>query len=79
MYMLPDMIEMGLRPDQNWPTAAHKKVAQRLALCNPLIKTRDDLTEVVQKVIAIPRSQIKKVEFKDLPKYGLGLCVGPSV
>lgn len=77
MYMIDSMIEMGLKPRQKWPTPAHREVACNLALCNPMIKTRDDLISVVQKVRKIPKSQIEKVSWTDLPKYGLGfVCVG---
>jgi len=77
MYMLESMIEMGLKDGQKWPSKAHRAVALNLAICNPLIKTRDDLMSVVGKVCEIPKLEIKKVKYEDLPKYGLGLCVSP--
>lgn len=77
MYMLDDMIDMGLKDGQKWPTPAHREVACNLALCNPAVKTRDTLTAIVQKVRKIPKSKIETVSWSDLPKYGLTmLCAG---
>ena len=77
MYIFDEMIDMGLRKGQGWPTDAHRVVAMNLALCNPLITTRDKLTDVVQKVRKIPKTKIKSVTLADLPDYGLGLIVSP--
>jgi hypothetical protein len=77
MYLIDDMIEMGLKDGQKWPTKAHRNVAINLALGNPLICTRDALTGVVQKVCAIPEKDIKTLRWTDLPKYDLALvCAG---
>lgn len=77
MYMLEDMIEMGLKKGQKWPTDMHRVVACNLALCNPHVTTRDALTEIVQKVRKIPKSEIETVTMDGLRKYGLMLaCVG---
>lgn len=75
MYAVESMIDMGLKKDQKWPSKAHRKVACEIALCNPMVTTRDQLNSIVQKVCAIPQDKIKKVTFADLPKYGLGLLV----
>lgn len=77
MYMLNDMIDMGLKDRQKWPSDAHRVVAQNIALCNPQITTRDALTQVVQKVCKIPKSKIKTVTLAEMPKYGLTLNVVP--
>lgn len=71
MYMIESMIEMGLKKRQKWPSAAHRKVACTLALFNPTIRTRDNLIDIVQKVIKIPKAKIKKVGWYDLPEYGI--------
>src|ERR1700723_3589938 len=63
MYLIEDMIDMGLKAGQKWPSAAHRKVASTLVIGNPLIRTRDALTEIVQKVCKIPKTKIKKVGF----------------
>ena len=76
MYMIDSMIEMGLKDGQKWPSKAHREVACNLALCNPMIYTRDALNDIVQKVIKIPKAEIKKVKFQDLPKYGISLHAG---
>jgi hypothetical protein len=76
MYMLEDMIDMGLKKGQKWPSPAHRTVACNLALCNPLVKNRDTLTEIVQKVRAIPKTEIKVLKMGDLPKHGLTLFCG---
>lgn len=75
MYMLEDMIEMGLLKGQKWPTPQHRVIACNLALCNPMVRTRDDLTAIVQKVRKIPKAKVKTVRWADLPKYGLALSV----
>ena len=61
MYIMPDMIDRGLRAGQEWPTFAHKVVAQNIALCNSRVTNRDSLTEVVQAVLAIPKNKIRRV------------------
>lgn len=77
MYMMADMIDMGLEDGQKWPTPAHREVACNLALCNPMVTRRDDLTAIVQKVLKIPKSKIKMVTMTGLPEYGLSLlCTG---
>jgi len=77
MYMLEDMIDMGLKPRQKWPTDAHRVVAMNLALNNPLVRTRDTLTEIVQKVRKIPKTKIETVTIPQLAGYGLGFICAP--
>lgn len=79
MYMIPDMIDMGLKTGQTWPSKAHRQVAQNLFLCNPLIMCRDALNDGVQKVIAIPKHRIKTITLAELPEFGLGLQVSSNV
>jgi hypothetical protein len=77
MYMIESMIDMGLSEGQDWPTPAHRLVAANLALCNPQVTKRDTLNAIVQKVIAIPKSEIESLTWADLPKYDLALlCAG---
>lgn len=68
MYLLPEMIDLGLKTNQKWPTPAHKQVAQTIGLCNSRVTTRDALTEVVQAIRKVPKSKIKKVTVLDLAK-----------
>lgn len=68
MYIYEGMIDMGLLESQKWPSKAHRVVASNIALCNSRVTTRDSLTEIVQRVIAIPNDKIKKVTVTDLAK-----------
>jgi hypothetical protein len=62
------MINLGLHDDQTFPTEAHEQVACNLALCNPNIRDRDSLMEVVQYVITIPNEQIETITFGEMPE-----------
>lgn len=75
MYMIPNMIDMGLKEGEEWPTQVHKEVAMSVLLCNPSINTKDKLTEGVSKILKIPNDVIKTVTINDLPKYGFCLNV----
>ena len=59
MYAFPEMIDMGLKEGQQWPSEIHRAVAQNLALYNPDVRTRDHLTDIVQKIITVPMDRIK--------------------
>lgn len=77
MYVIPSMIDMGLKEGQVWPeNEAYKIVASNLALQNPLVTNRDTLTNIVQCVLKIPENEIKTITLADLPKYGLEIFVG---
>lgn len=72
MYMMDDMIDIGLPDDKVWPTKAHRVVAQQVGLCNPRVTTRDALTRIVSSVLSIPNDKIEKVSLIDLVKvYGV--------
>ena len=75
MYIMPEMIELGIEDGKEWPSAAHRTVAQRLFLCNPLIHTRDALTSAVSKLLTVPLKEIETLTLEDLGKYGLGIYV----
>ena len=70
MYIFPEMIDMGLNEDQEWPNEIYKMVSQNILLCNPMITTRDALTNGVQKVLLIPDDKIREITFADLSDYG---------
>jgi hypothetical protein len=70
MYQLSDIIDAGLPQGAQWPTPAHRVVAINLLIENPDITCMDMLCEGVAKVLKIPNGKIKKITFKDLPKYG---------
>jgi hypothetical protein len=60
------MIYMGLKDDQEFPTPAHLNICENIILGNSQITTRDQLTEVVQIVIAIPNDRIKIITYEDM-------------
>jgi len=71
MYLVENMIELGLLEGQKFPTKAHKKVAQAIALCNPNVRNRDTLTDIVQAVLKVPTAKIKTIPYEKLvDKYG---------
>lgn len=61
MYMIPDMIDMGLRDGQKWPTKEHRAVAQVLFLANSQVTTKDQLMEAVSSILVIPANRIRTV------------------
>ena len=65
MYAFPEMISLGLLENQEWPSEAHKKVAQFIGLGNGRVDSQDKLIEVCQTVIAIPMDKIKIVDIVD--------------
>lgn len=66
MYIMPEMIELGLEEGQKWPNETYKIVAQSVGLCNPHIATRGKLMDVVQAILKIPQDKIKIVTLADL-------------
>jgi hypothetical protein len=76
MYLIEDMVDMGLKSGQDWPTPAHRLVAANIVIGNPMVRDRGTLNEIVQRVVRIPKKTIKSVTFADLPKYGIGLFAG---
>lgn len=75
MYCLPDMVDLGLRKGETWPTDAHRKVAEALAIGEPSIRTRDQMISLVGKINSIPADKIKLVTMADLPAYGIQIHV----
>lgn len=73
MYMIPDMLEMGLKPGQKWPSDAHRVVAMKLCLCNPLVDHMDALIDLIQKINSIPEDKIKTVTLNELGNFGIYL------
>lgn len=72
MYMMDNMIDIGLPDGKDWPTKAHRIVAKHVGLCNPRVTNRDALTEVVSSVLSIPNDAIEKVSLIDLVEdYGV--------
>lgn len=71
MYAFPEMIDMGLHPNQTWPTPAHKVVAQAIAIANPNVKTRDTMIEIVQMILTIPEDKIQSMTYPQLVEAGM--------
>lgn len=72
MYIFPKMLEMT---NVTFKSEAHRKVAENILLCNPLVTTMNSLTDGCEKINKIPKTKIKEVTLADLPKYGLSLFV----
>ncbi|MDD5651628.1 MAG: hypothetical protein PHF86_14635 [Candidatus Nanoarchaeia archaeon] len=68
MYIIPDLINLGLKDDQQWPTEAHKVVAQNLLLCRPEINDRDILIQCVQIILTVPIEKIETITLEELIK-----------
>lgn len=72
MYIFPEMIDLGLKQNQSWPTEAHKNIAITLAICNPNVHCRDTLMDIVASVLKVSEDRIKKVTYEELrTKYDL--------
>jgi len=70
MYIMNDMLEMGLEDGEEWPSDHHRDIAAFVCLCNPRINTRDLLMENVSIVNKIPAEKIKKITPLDLTELG---------
>ena len=76
MYMIEDMIDMGLGKDGKWTSKIHRLVAVNSCICNPRVKTMDTLSVNCEIINKIPKSKIKKITFAALVKLG---CKGLGV
>ena len=70
MYIVADMIDLGIVKGQVWTSPYHRRVAQNVCLCNPNIITCDQLVHNCGIINQIPKSRIKKATFADLRKLG---------
>jgi RNAse (barnase) inhibitor barstar len=66
MYIFEEMIDMGLKEGQVFPTELHRRVAQILALNNPNVKDRDTLIDVVQNILIVPIDRIQNITLFEL-------------
>ena len=66
MYIFPELINLGLKDGQEFPSDDHKKVAMSVGLQNASVTNRDILTEIVQAVVKVPSERIRKVTLDDL-------------
>ena len=66
MYICPEMIDMGLEEGSEWPSDAHRVVAQTLGIGNPNIVDWGTLRTICQSVVKVPQERIKKVTYEQL-------------
>lgn len=65
MYLFEDMIDLGLKDGQKFPTKSHRDVAIALCIGNRSIKSRDDLREVVQNIIKMSKKDVENKTYED--------------
>ena len=70
MYAFPEMLEMT---KQEWPTEAHKIVAELVLIGNSRYYTLTELMEGAAIIAAIPNDRIKLVTASDLAALGVML------
>ena len=66
MYMIDNMIDMGLEENEKWTSDAHRVVAQHVAILNPRITSKQKLMDTCSAINKIPENEIKKVTAEDL-------------
>ena len=66
MYIYEEMIDLGLKEGQTWPSDEHKHVAITIGLGNSNVTTKDKLIEIVQSVLKVPQERIKLVRYNEL-------------
>ena len=72
MYIVSDFIDMGLLEGQVWPSEVYRTVASNIAICNPNVRDRDTLTQIVQSVLKVPERDIRFITLDQLiQKYNL--------
>jgi len=78
MYILDDMVDMGLPDGVRWPSEMHRMAAQNILIANPEISNMDDLKKGVLNIINIPSEVLPSLTLDDLPKYGfkVGKVIG---
>lgn len=70
MYLIDDMVDMGLPKGVSWPSEFHRVVAQNLLIGNPEIKDMDQLSKGVVNILNIPNEKIKTIKVSELNNYG---------
>lgn len=73
MYILLDMIDIGLKDGEVWTSDIHRKVAQCVCLNNPLITTKDALMDNCAIINKISDDQIQNVTGDDLRELGCSI------
>jgi len=70
MYAFPEMLEMT---KQEWPSEAHKKVAETILIGNSRYYSMTELMEGARIIAEIPDDKIKLVTAGDLNALGIML------
>lgn len=78
MYILDDMVDMGLPDGIWWPSEMHRLAAQNILIANPSITNMNDLKQGVLNIINIPQKTLETLTIQDLTKYGfkVGTVIG---
>ena len=71
MYMFPEMIDMGLQENQDWPSSSHRIVAQKLLLCNPRVFTRQALMDYCSIINKLTKEEVEKLTIEEAVKFGI--------
>jgi hypothetical protein len=71
MYVFPEMIEIGMKKGEKWPSKAHKTVAMNALLCNPRITSAEIMKRNIEIINKIPKERIKKVTRAELFEMGV--------
>lgn len=74
MYIMEEMIDIGLPEGIEWPDEpAYRIVAQKLLLENSDVTTADQLQTGVKNILKIPIDKIKTITIEELCKYGFNI------
>lgn len=68
MYLLPDMIDMGLKDGERFKSEDHRTVCINIVIGRPGLDHLDQMVDVVSAVNAIPTNRIKTVTLEDCKK-----------
>ena len=68
MYLIDDMIELGLPKGKSFPNKMYKDVAVTIGIGNPNVNSCAILEDVVQSVLSVPKNRIKTVTYLELVK-----------
>jgi len=66
MYCIENMIDMGLRKNEEWTSPEHREVAILMCIANPLIRDRDALYDNCGKINSVPNDRIKTISTLEL-------------
>jgi len=66
MYLMPDMIDMGVEEGGKFPSEAHRTVCINVVIGRPGFDQLDHMIDVIKAVNKIPNHRIKNVTIGDL-------------